>query len=176
MRKNLSLWQFAGFSLCSLAGTVLHFLYEWTNENVLIAPFSAVNESTWEHMKLLYFPLLIFALIQSRFSKEYRYFWCVKYIGFTVGLTSIPVLFYTYNGVLGKSPDWINISIFFLATAATFLTEWALFRRKNNRCKGEPLFVSLIFFLGLLFILFTFLPPHLPLFQDPLTKTYGIIK
>ncbi len=176
MKKNLTLWQFAGFSLCSLAGTLLHFLYEWTDESVLIAPFSAVNESTWEHMKLLYFPLLIFALIQSRFFKEYCNFWCVKYIGFTVGLTSIPVLFYTYNGVFGKSPDWVNISIFFLAAAAAFLTEWALFRRKNHKCKGENLSITLFGIIGLLFILFTFLPPHLPIFQDPITKTYGIPK
>ena len=51
-----------------LGGTILHFLYGLTKESVLVAPFSAVNESIWEHMKLMYFPLFVFALIQSRFS------------------------------------------------------------------------------------------------------------
>jgi hypothetical protein len=176
MKKNLNLWQFAGFSLCSLAGTLLHFVYEWTNESVLVAPFSAVNESTWEHMKLLYFPLLIFALIQSRFFKEFCNFCRVKLVGFTVGLISIPVLFYTYNGVFGKSPDWVNISIYFVATAAAFFTEWRLFRRKQHKCKGKNLASFIIFSIGILFILFTFLTPRLPIFQDPITHTYGIPK
>ena len=69
MKQDLFLWQFSGFSLSSLGGTLLHFLYDWTNESILIAPFSGVNESTWEHMKLLFFPLFLFALIQSRFFK-----------------------------------------------------------------------------------------------------------
>ena len=78
MKPNISLWQFAGFSLSSLFGTILHFLYDWTDKSLLIAPFSGVNESTWEHMKLLFFPLFIFALIQSRFFKDYKNFWCIK--------------------------------------------------------------------------------------------------
>ena len=61
MKRNFSLWQFAGFALSSLAGTLLHFLYDWTGNLVAVAPFSGVNESTWEHMKLLFWPLFIFA-------------------------------------------------------------------------------------------------------------------
>ena len=33
----------------------------------------------------------------------------------------IPVLFYTYSGVLGKSPDWINIAIFYITVLLVFL-------------------------------------------------------
>ena len=79
MKRDISLWQLGGFSFTALAGTLLHFLYDLTGESVLAAPFSGVNESTWEHMKLLYFPLLIFALIQSRFFKERKGFWCIKH-------------------------------------------------------------------------------------------------
>ena len=39
----------------SLLGTLLHFTYRWSGRNPLIAP---VNESVWEHMKLLFFPML----------------------------------------------------------------------------------------------------------------------
>ena len=65
--KNVSLWQFSGFAATALLGTLLHFLYDWTGQNVFAALVSGVNESTWEHMKLLYFPLFIFALVQKRF-------------------------------------------------------------------------------------------------------------
>lgn len=176
MKKSLFLWQFAGFSLGTLAGTLLHFVYEWTNESLLVAPFSGVNESTWEHMKLLFFPLFVFALLQSCFFKEYPCFWRVKAFGITVGLCAIPVLFYTYNGVFGKSPDWINITIYFLAAAIAFFIEWYLFSQKKKYCKGKNLALLYLCIIGLLFIVFTFAPPHLPLFEDPVTKTYSIPK
>ncbi len=176
MNKNLSLWQFAGFSLSSLGGTLLHFLYDWTGGNLLAAPFSGVNESTWEHMKLLFFPIFIFALIQNRFFKKYKNFWCVKLIGITAGLLAIPALFYTYNGAFGKSPDWANIAIFFVATAIAFFVEWRLFQHNTLRCKAPRLAFSVLCGIGVLFMLFTFLPPKIPLFLDPLTQTYGIQK
>ena len=174
MKKNLFLWQFAGFSLTSLGGTLLHFLYEWTNQNLLIAPFSGVNESTWEHMKLLYFPLFIFALIQSRFSKEYQNFWCVKLIGILTGLLWIPIMYYTYNGAIGKSPDWLNITIFFIATGGAFLAETFLFRKNKPPCHRPRFAFVALLLIGICFILFTFFPPYLPVFQDPLNGTYGI--
>ena len=59
MKRDLSLWQLVGFAFTALGGTLLHFLYDWTNNNI-VAAFTAVNESTWEHMKLLYFPLFFF--------------------------------------------------------------------------------------------------------------------
>lgn len=70
MKRNLSLWQLAGFAFTSIGGTLLHFLYDLTGQSVVAAPFSAVNESTWEHMKLLFFPMFVFALVQSRFFGE----------------------------------------------------------------------------------------------------------
>ena len=174
MKRNLSLWQFAGFSLTALFGTLLHFLYDWTNGNVFASLFSGVNESTWEHMKLMYFPLFLFALIQSRFFKDVRSFWCVKLTGTLTALTLIPVLFYTYNGAFGTSPDWINITIFFVTAAIAFLLETRLFKRENTKCKHPLLAFLILCAIGVLFVIFTFSPPEIPLLKDPLTGTYGI--
>lgn len=174
MKQNLSLWQFGGFALTSLGGTWLHFLYNWTNQSVLVAPFSAVNESTWEHMKLIYFPLFVFALIQSRFFKECKNFWCIKLVGILTGLILIPVLFYTYNGAFGKTLDWINITIFFLSTAIVFLLETQLFKKNSLPCRLPKLAFTIICLIGVLFVVFTFFTPKIPLFQNPLTGTYSI--
>ncbi len=174
MKRNVSLWQFAGFALTALLGTLLHYVYAWSGESILAALVASVNESTWEHMKLLFFPLLLFAWIQSFFFKEYPNFWCVKLGGFFVGLTLIPTLFYTYNGAVGQSPDWYNIAVFFAAAAATFWWEWRAFGRGHKRCKRPWIALLLIGVLGVLFIVFTFETPRLPLFRDPLTGTYGI--
>ncbi len=167
MKRNLSLWQFSGFCLTSLFGTLLHFLYDWTGKSRLIAPFSAINESTWEHMKLLFFPLFVFAIIQSLFFKEYKNFWCVKLVGTLTGLILIPVLFYTYNGVFGKSPDWINITIFFVSAAAVFFLETKLFKKGMFRCNKQWICFFSLFIIGIFFIIFTFRTPSLPIFKNP---------
>lgn len=176
MKQDLSIWQFGGFALTSLGGTLLHFLYEWTGESILVAPFSGVNESTWEHMKLLFWPLLFFALIQRLFFKDCENFWYIKLCGISTGLILIPVLFYTLNGAFSKTPDWINIGIFFVSTAASFLLETRLFKKDvGHRNANLPSFILLLS-LAVLFVVFTFFTPPIPLFEDPLTGTYGISK
>ena len=169
-----SFWQPLGFGISTLAGTLLHFLYDWTGESALAAPFSGVNESTWEHMKLLYWPLFLFAMVQRLFFREEKNFWCVKLAGMLVGLVLIPVLFYTYNGIFGQSADWINIAIFYIAAAAAFLLEWQFFRKDLSQCRHPRLAFVAVCLIGILFVVFTFIPPEIPLFQDPLTGIYGL--
>ena len=171
MKHTSSLWQLAGFALSTLGGTLLHFLYDWTGESSLVAPFSGVNESTWEHMKLLFWPLFLFALIQRLFFKEQENYWGVKLSEILLELVLIPVLFYTYNGVFGKSSDWINIAIFYITALLVFLFEWWVFKKDWLQCKHPRLALVGICLIGMLFVVFTFAPPQIPLFQDPLTGT-----
>ena len=174
MKRSVRLWQLMGFAVTSFLGTLLHFLYEWTGESAAVAPFSGVNESTWEHMKLLFWPMLVYAAIQQRFFRDDKAFWCVKLRGVLLGLVLIPVLFYTYNGVIGKSPDWINIGIFFIAAAAVYIFETCLFQKGTVPCKQSKLAVFLLLFIGVLFAVFTFFPPEIDIFKDPLSGAYGI--
>ena len=174
MKQRSILWQAVGFALTTFSGTILHFLYDRTGGSILVVPFSGVNESTWEHMKLLFWPLFFFALIQRLFFKEQRNYWCVKLAEILLGLVLIPVLFYTYNGVFGKSPDWINIAIFYITALLVFLFEWWAFKKDWLQCKHPRLAFAAICLIGVLFVVFTFVPLQIPLFQDPLTGTYGI--
>ena len=97
MKRTVLLWELFGFAVTSFLGTILHFMYEWLGEAVWIAPFSGVNESTWEHMKLLFWPMLLFLAVQSIFFRDYDSFICVKLRGILIGLCLIPTLFYLYN-------------------------------------------------------------------------------
>ncbi|MGM9643549.1 MAG: DUF6512 family protein [Eubacteriales bacterium] len=174
MKKSISLWQLMGFAVTSLGGTLLHFLYEWTNNSIFTAPFSGVNESTWEHMKLLFFPMFVFAIFQSFFLGDDARFWCIKLRGTLLGLALIPVIFYTYNGVIGKSPDWINISIFFVAAAVAYLYENNLFGEDESGYANSKLSFLILCIIGALFIVFTFVTPKIGIFMDPVTGSYGI--
>ena len=174
MNHRSFLWQASGFGLTTLAGTILHFLYDWTGGSIFVAPFSGINESTWEHMKLLFWPLFFFALIQRLFFKDRQDFWCVKLMHILLGLVLIPVLFYTYNGAFGKSPDWVNIAIFYISALLAFLFEWRAFKHDPLPCRHPRIAFAVICLIGVLFVVFTFSPPQIPLFQDPLAGTYGI--
>ena len=174
IKQRSILWQAAGFALVTFGGTILHFLYDWTGGSILVSPFSGVNESTWEHMKLLYWPLFIHALVQRLFFKDQKNYWCVKLAEILLGLVLIPVLFYTYNGVFGKSPDWVNIAIFYITAALAFLFEWWVFKKDLLQCKYPQLAFAAICLVGVLFVVFTFASPQIPLFRDPLTGSYGI--
>lgn len=175
MKKSVGLWQLFGFAVVSLVGTLLHFLYDLLGEAAWIAPFSGVNESTWEHMKLLFWPLFIFAVVQSFYFRDRGDFWCVKRKGTLLGLSLIPVLFYTYNGVIGPSPDWINIAIFFIAAAAVYIYETRLFNQEESACLISSRWSFFILCaIGALFVIFTFATPELGIFRDPRTGNYGI--
>ena len=174
MKRSVGLWQFYGFAVTSLMGTLLHFLYDWLGNSKWIAPFSGVNESTWEHMKLLFWPMFIFAVIQSFFFRSREEFWCIKLKGILLGLIVIPILFYTYNGVIGRSPDWINITIFFISAALTYIYETRLFNNGAAICRRPWVAFATLCLIAVLFTVFTFRTPELGIFRDPITGSYGI--
>ena len=173
-QKSIGLWQLMGFAVTSLGGTILHFLYEWFGDSVLVSPFSGVNESTWEHMKLLFWPMFIYAIVQRFFFKDREDFWCVKVKGILLGIVLIPVMFYTYNGVIGKSPDWINIAIFFISAAIAYIYETRQFNNGTTVCKKYRFAITILSVIALLFVVFTFKTPEIEIFKDPLTGNYGI--
>lgn len=168
MKKSISFWQMVGFVFTGVTGTLLHFMYDWTGQNPVVGAFSAVNESIWEHMKLLFFPMLIFSFVEyAGIGKAYPHFWCVKLIGSLLGLAAIPVMYYTYTGALGVSVDWFNIAIFFIAAALVYRLETTLLQTGRPPCRFPNAALGGLLLLGVIFVMLTFYPPNLPLFQGP---------
>lgn len=163
-----------GFLFTAVAGTFLHFLYELTGQCTAAALVSAVNESIWEHMKLIFYPMLLFFLVESAIIPEKKgTFRCSSLAGILLALILIPVLYYTYTGMLGVSADWFNITIFFLAAGSAWYLKYRL-ETGNHVCGISSvtwLFVLLL--ISAFFTAATFFPPKIPLFQDPQTGTYG---
>ena len=164
----------SGFIFTAVLGTILHFAFDWTGANGVLALFSAVNESIWEHMKLLYYPMLLFSVIEYKaWGREYPGFWCVQLVGQLVGLTLIPVLYYTYTGSLGVEVDWFNITIFFLTAGLSFYLEAKLLQ-KGHSCRIAPkAALAMLLTISMIFTVFTFWTPKIPLFRDPVTGSYG---
>ena len=176
MRKRLFFWELAGFLITGALGSVLHFVYDWSGGSSVAAAFSAVNESTWEHMKLLFFPMFFFSVIQvCAMGRNYPNFLAVRAVSTLTGLVLIPILFYTYTGVWGRSVDWINIAIFFLAALGAFLLDFRLLRRSRlSQPWQQILGLAVLWGLAFCFVWLTFHPVELALWEDPVTGTYGV--
>ena len=155
-----------GFIFTGAGGTLLHFLYDWTGQNPVVGAFSAVNESIWEHMKLLFFPMLVFSFIEySRVGKEYANFWCVKLLGTVLGMLAIPALYYTYTGALGIQADWFNIAIFYIVAGLVYWFETKWLQQGKTRCSKPKAAMGMLLLFGVIFVMLTYCLPNLPMFQ-----------
>ena len=75
MRKRFDIWTWAGFFTAAVLGTLDHFAYDWSGKSLPVGAFCAVNESTWEHMKLLFFPVLVAAVVQVKLAGKHKRSW-----------------------------------------------------------------------------------------------------
>lgn len=176
MKRELRRWEIAGFLVTAGLGSLLHFVYDWSGGSRLVAVFAAVNESTWEHMKLLFIPFLLFTVAEFVvFSEPLRNFFAVKAASILLGLIAIPALYYTLTGMLGKLPSWVDMSIFFLADALMYFISYRMLTEGRLRGGAMQLlgFVTL-WVLLFAFVWFTYRTPHLPLFLDPVSGCYGL--
>ena len=156
---------FLQYLFVAILGVLLHFTYEWSGKNTFVGFFSSVNESTWEHLKLLFFPMLlltIWNLLKS--SEKEPYFLPARTAGILAGMGFIVTVYYTITGIIGKNVDWINVIIFLLGVAFTFWTEKKLYKKKLF----DGILFPIIILAGLmiLFIVFTINPPEIGLFKD----------
>lgn len=166
-----TIWALGIFMLIS--GVLLHFTFDWSGSLPLVGLFSPVNESIWEHKKLIFFPFSIGVFIQYKQSGHRVSIPGSAAIALLIGLCSISLLYYTYTGALGVRADWFNIAIFVISVILTCVTYYRLMGKTFP--SRIPLYISfgIFFLLMLLFIVFTFFPPKIPLFADPQTGTFG---
>ncbi|NIO48226.1 MAG: hypothetical protein GTN73_02130 [Candidatus Aminicenantes bacterium] len=177
MKATILKWELGGVVVIFLSGSVLHFVFDWAREWPPAALIAAVNESVWEHLKLAFWPGLIYGLIEFLFLKaKTKNFWVAK----TCGLFTMPVIiaavFYGYTALTGSHILWLDIALFGLAVVAGQVISFALM-------VGEPFGPKIRIAAGLVlvlmivaFSLFSYLPPRWPLFQDSSTGQYGILK
>lgn len=172
-KKSIRVFQIISAILVAILGTLLHFTYEWSNNNVFVGLFSAVNESTFEHLKLLFFPMLITIIIGYFYiGKDIPNFICAKTIAILSAISSTIILFYTYTGILGYNLATLNIILFYISVIVGEFVAYKIML-SNFTC-NKKIAILILVVLMFLFIFFTFNPPKIGLFLDPITKTYGI--
>lgn len=150
-----------------IIGIFAHFMYEYSGKNPITALIAPVNESVWEHLKLLFFPFLLSTLAEYYLRQpEPASFFTARFIGVWSGIFSIVFLYYGYSGILGKIIAPIDILLFLIGVVLTYYISFKLGRKIRPL---EPLTIFLCWIVSiLLFFIFTCFPPELPLFSPPL--------
>ena len=175
MVNELFCWELSGFIFVIVAGTILHFVYHWTGQNRIAGLFSPVNESTWEHLKLLFMPMLLYSIVEYfAIGKYFSNFIAAKVLGIVFGLLVIVAVFYTYTGIVGRHFLWADILTFVLGVAAAYAYGWRTIHQADAGMIPQFAALLIALVLAACFAIFTFYPPHIPLFLDPVFQGYGV--
>ena len=165
--KSLKIYFAAGVIFSAVLGTLSHFFYEWSGQNPVVALFYPVNESTWEHMKLVFFPILVWSLLlPAGIRKEFPAMQCAILLGGLLGTWLVPLFFYTYSGILGRNIAFIDISIFYICVLAAFCLARKL-QASDQTSKLCPFICLFTLVMLFAFFLFTFAPLEIGLFAEP---------
>ena len=164
-KNSILIFEIISTIFVMVLGTLLHFTYKWSNNNMLVGIFSPINESIWEHLKLMFFPMLITIIIGYLYKgKDVDNYLSSKVIGTIVMLSFTIVFYYTYSGILGTNYVGVDVSIFFIAVA---LGQYVSYKLMKTKFHGNNI-IGIIILLALLlcFVVFTFFPPNIALFKD----------
>jgi hypothetical protein len=173
--RSMLVYEVVGAVFIIILGSALHFTFELSGDNPLVGAFSAVNESVWEHLKLVFWPALLFMLIEYKPLKEKtNNFALAKTAAVYLAVVIIPIVFYSYTAITGKSIFLIDISTFVVAVIIGQISSYKLLKHERLPDNLNRISLVLLILLGTAFVLSTFCPPHLPPFQDPVTGKYGI--
>lgn len=169
MEKRTKRFLIIGFLFTCAAGTLLHFVYEWSGQNRIIGLFAPVSESTWEHLKMLFFPAAAWAvsgglLLHEGKDKKRLFTACAE--GICIGLLVIVSFFYTYTGILGDHLLALDVLTFYFGVLATYLTAGRRLKKGGNAENGQWIVWALVMLmLTGSFFYFTGHVPKIGLFQ-----------
>ncbi len=139
-----------------------------------VALFSAVNESVWEHLKLAFFPDLFLSVPQYMLlRRHYPNFFLGKMVGMLVTPLTIVAGFYGYELVFHSSNIVYDIGLFIAAVIMGQLVSYNLIQKHGGN-RFNPLPPTILFLFAAAFFVFTYMPPELELFRDPVTGGYGL--
>ena len=177
MIKQPTIFKFelGGIAFVFFLGALLHFVFEWSGNCPIVGAVASVNESVWEHFKQGFWPMCLYAAIEYRALKPLTpNFWAAK----AAAVYLIPILtgtaFYAYTAIVGEEILAVDISIFALAIAVGQFVSYKIMTipaLPKSVGTAAPFFIIA---LAIILIVTTFYPPHLPIFIDHNTASYGI--
>lgn len=175
MNKKTLTWQIFGAIFTILVGSLLHFIFEWSQSFKPVALIGAVNESTWEHLKIGFWPAFIFAVIEYfSYGRKLNNFCLAKMVNLYIIPILIIILFYGYTAII-EDNFIMDISIFIISIIIAYWLGYKILKSEKDFSKYKAISIVLIIIIILAFSLLTYYPPKNFLFKDPVSGGYGIV-
>jgi hypothetical protein len=173
------IWMLLGIPVLFIVASPLHFLFDWSGKNMIAGLFTPVNESPWEHLKLTFWPILVwwtlgYLLFSRRKERVFGRYAVSCAVSAFVSTVFVAAFFYTYTGALGVESLIVDIISLFLGLFLSIILAQHVYKRTKPGLFAAFIAVVIIMIMAAAFLFFTFTPPHLPIFKDPPTGTYGI--
>ena len=131
-KTNIKLLHIIGIFFTFILGTLLHFTYEWSGNNPAVGFFSAVNESTLEHLKMIFVPFFLFSIFEYfTYGKDISGFIITKALSVSIGIITIVFAFYLYTWIVGTNFLWMDIAIFILGIVVAYFLSYKLLKNQK---------------------------------------------
>ena len=155
-----------GLVFSMIIGTIGHFLYDWSNRNVLFGFLFAKNESTWEHIKLGVTPIMLWTIIELLTSNLNCLFFA-KFISVIVFILLLLVFYYGYKYIFKKNNMFYDIALFYVCLSISFVVSIIIIKSIN--CN---LILNIVGFIGVSSIVYLYTKfnkktPELIIFKEP---------
>ena len=155
---------YLAFAVAALLGTAQHFLYDLF-PNPLTAIFAPVNESVWEHLKLLFYPTLLAGLFLSWHAPLRQRVWGAILLAALAQPLFLLALYYPLRAGFGVESVAVDILLYYAAMAFGGVLAERLCRSGiSHRLAGIATMLAGLYAVCLL--LFTFAAPNLPIFLE----------
>ena len=159
--------------IISVVGTIAHFVYELSGHNQVVGLFGAVNESTWEHIKIALTATILWSLVDGfLYGADPNYF-LAKLLSLLTIIFLMPVLFYGYQFLFKKDNAIINILIFYIVIISSQLLFYHFLKLNPINYVGQYLACIGTFIVFGAYMTLTLMPLKNFLFKDPITNKYG---
>ncbi len=156
---------------------VFHFMYGWSGYNSFVGIFAAHNESVFEHTKILFYPFIIYSIIEYFILHiSLKRFFISKAIPAISLIFMVIIFHYTYTGIIGYHIGWVDILLTFIyAVFASLISYWLLVSKKAlTKAYVSVLVVFIIILISMLS--FSLFPPKISLFYDSMHDTFGTVQ
>jgi len=152
-----------------------HFIYNWF-PNFITSIFFPVNESIWEHMKIIYTSILLSSIIEYFIYKVQKIsvnnFWINIPIVSIIGIIVYLIIYLLIDNVIPHNL-FVSISLLFIIYILTQFISYNILKSKSIPYEKIIGIIAIV----LIYIVFTYLtyfPIKSYLFLDTQTNTYGI--
>ncbi len=164
------------FFIIAIFGTVFHFTHNWFKKGIILHLISAINESTWEHMKLLIVPTILVTIFQYiTVYSQYNNFWFSILTLLIIETLSIPLIFEPLRIYFKKVSLLFTITLFYLSIIIGLIFQYSVLVYEISIISELLSMILVILYISIYWI-FTYYPPKLFIFKDPVYKRYGDIR